>query len=317
MGLLWKGEKPHLKDSRTAALYRLQGQERRLRKDPKYQADYIKGMADYINRGLARLTTKKELENSPPWMAYIPYHGVYHPRKPDKLRIVFDMSEKLNGVSLNDCLLKGPDFLTSLLVVLLRFRTGLISIVADIEKMFHKVRVRTEDQAAMRFLWRHPGDRAPPMTYQMTVFLFGSVCSPSVCSFALRKAAIDISTEYLGVLALVSDNFYVDNYMGSVDLAEEGKKIVKELTTVLKRSSFRLTGWFSSSREIMASIEKEERTDSRWEHTFDPLPKDHALGEIYSSQEDAFLFKPVPRLEAKTNRAVLSAVISIFIILEY
>lgn len=172
--------------------------------------------------------------------------------------------------------------------------------------------MRTEDQAAMWFLWRHPGDRAPPMTYQMTVFLFGSIFSPSVCSFDLRKTARDSSTKYQSVVALVTDNFYVDNYLGSVNLAEEGKKIEKELITVLKRNGFRLTGWFFSSGEIMESIEKEKRADSRWDHTFDPLPTDHALGVIYSNQEDAFLFKPVPRLEAKPHRAVLSAVMSIF-----
>ncbi|XP_068759701.1 uncharacterized protein [Montipora capricornis] len=32
---------------------------------------------------------------------YIPHHGVYHPRKPGKIRVVFYCSAKFNGVSLN------------------------------------------------------------------------------------------------------------------------------------------------------------------------------------------------------------------------
>lgn len=40
---------------------------------------------------------------------YIPHHGVYHPRKPEKIRVVFDCSAKFAGTSLNDHLLTGPD----------------------------------------------------------------------------------------------------------------------------------------------------------------------------------------------------------------
>ena len=32
---------------------------------------------------------------------YLPHHGVYHPRKPDKIRVAFDCSSELNGRSIN------------------------------------------------------------------------------------------------------------------------------------------------------------------------------------------------------------------------
>jgi hypothetical protein len=38
---------------------------------------------------------------------YLLYFGVYHPRKPKKIRVVFDSSAEFHGVSLNKELLSG------------------------------------------------------------------------------------------------------------------------------------------------------------------------------------------------------------------
>ena len=51
-------------------------------------------------------------------------------RTVDRKLCVFDASAKLNGISLNSRLLRGPDLLTSLVGVLLRFRRFRIAISA-------------------------------------------------------------------------------------------------------------------------------------------------------------------------------------------
>ena len=75
-------------------------------------------MSDLITNGYAKLAT----ENGPigkTW--YIPHHGIYHPEKPGKLRVVFDCSAKYKGICLNDILLQGPDTTNNLVGLLLRF----------------------------------------------------------------------------------------------------------------------------------------------------------------------------------------------------
>ncbi|XP_062581170.1 uncharacterized protein LOC134242973 [Saccostrea cucullata] len=47
--------------------------------------------------------------------------AVFHPKKPESIRVVFDSSAKYQDVSLNSVLLQGPDLLNSLVGILLRF----------------------------------------------------------------------------------------------------------------------------------------------------------------------------------------------------
>ena len=109
------------------------------------------------------------------WKAwYIPHHGVYHPPKPGKIRVVFYCSAKFNGVSLNNMQYKGPDLTNSLVGVLTRFRQDKIGkeIEADIESRFHHVRVPDHDSSFLRFLWRQDANLArEPEEYQMCVHL--------------------------------------------------------------------------------------------------------------------------------------------------
>ena len=103
-----------------------------------------------------------------------------------KLRVVIYGTATFQGVSLNTELVKGPDLLTSLVGVLLRFRHYSVALSADTyDKMFHQVRVREVDGPALRFLWREPRSLEPPYDYQIGVQIFGAVSSPTICACAL------------------------------------------------------------------------------------------------------------------------------------
>lgn len=66
---------------------------------------------------------------------YLPIFGVYHPRKPNQLRAVFDSSAKYRGILLNDTLYTSPDLTNSLLGILLRFRREPVAVMGDIQQM--------------------------------------------------------------------------------------------------------------------------------------------------------------------------------------
>lgn len=89
---------------------------------------------------------------------YLPIFGVYHPKKPTQIRVVFDSSAKCDNVSLNDVLMTGPDLINSLLGVLLRFRKDLVAITADIQQMFYCFVVSEKHRNFLRFFWYEDND---------------------------------------------------------------------------------------------------------------------------------------------------------------
>ena len=89
----------------------------------------------YISNEHAQLTLACKLAKSG-W--YLQHHPVFHSHKPNKVRIVFDCAAQYNNCSLNKHLLKGSDFINSLVGVLTRFRMEKVAIVGDLEQMFHQ-----------------------------------------------------------------------------------------------------------------------------------------------------------------------------------
>ena len=136
MPLPFKEERPRLPSNRIVAKRRLDHLKRRFKTDKKYQEDYKCFMKDIIEHGDAERVPESELNQEITW--YIPHHGVYHPKKPGKIRVVFDCSSKYRGTSLNDHLLQGPDMTNTLIGVLCRFRQGQVAIMCDVERMFHQ-----------------------------------------------------------------------------------------------------------------------------------------------------------------------------------
>ena len=163
-------------------------QRKKMLRDENYRNDYVNFVNDVIAKGYARKVTDGLLETEPGKVWYIPHHSVYHPRKPQKICVVFDCSARYQGTSLNEQLMQGSDLTNSLVGVLTCFRQDPIAFMADIEAIFHQVRVPINQCNFLRFLWWPDGNLdAPLQEYQMMVHLFGAVSSPSCSNFALKQ----------------------------------------------------------------------------------------------------------------------------------
>ena len=187
--------RPHLPENKYHALVRLKHLKGKFERNPKFKEDYVTFMAGVIEGGEA-----ERAEDSPQdgnvW--YIPHQGVYHPRKPEKIRVVFDCSAKYEGTALNDHLLTGPDLTNGLTGVLCRFRKHPVAIICDVEKMFHRFHVSREDRNYLRFLWWEQGDtNSEPKEYRMKVHLFGAASSPGCANYGMKFLANENEREFI------------------------------------------------------------------------------------------------------------------------
>ena len=260
MSLPFKDRHAPVPSNKSQAWQRAIWLKKKRERDPKLYQDYKAFMEDILSKGYVRKVShdQKSLGEGTAW--YIPHHGVYHPHKPGKIRVVFDCSAKFMGKSLNDMLYKGPDLTSSLVGVLLRFREDRVAVMADIESMSHQVRVPDPYSSFLRFLWWEDGNLARELReYQMVVHLFGAISSPACANFALRKTAEDNHHSFPSdVVNTVKRNFYVDDCLKSLPEEQKAVEHVNSLRALLSRGGFKLTKWVSNSRDVLESIPENE-----------------------------------------------------------
>ena len=311
-GLPWK-EGATLPHNRSMAEHRLRLLHKKFRSDTAYAEKYTSQLEDYISKGYASTANDAHTTEGKVW--YIPHHGVTNPKKPGKLRVVFDAAARFRGISLNDALMQGPDLVNSLVGVLMRFRQHPVAIISDIEAMFHQVAVQDADRGALRFLWTRNGNPDSKVEeFQMNRFIFGAKPSPSAAALALASVASDFDEVYSPeVISTIKRNFYVDDMLKSVPTIADAIELSLRLRELLKKRGFNLTKWSSNQVSVLNSIPEPERApDVREMYIGDSLPVGTALGLLWSKHEDCFVFKVNSDLNCKTRRQLLSKVASLF-----
>ena len=312
MPLPFKDSDPVLPNNKSLAIQRLECLQRRFRKDVRYRNDYFKNMNDFISRGYAEKVNPSNADNI--W--YIPHHGVYHPQKPDKVRVVFDCSAKFKGESLNDYLLQGPDLTNSLLGVLCRFRQEQIAIVCDIEQMFLQFRVKSEHRNYLRFLWWDDNDTTKdPCEYRMNVHLFGAASSPGCANFGLKQIANDNEHLYGTEIAdFIRKDFYVDDGLKSVSSVDSAVNLIEGSKQLCKEGGLRLHKFCSNSKEVLKQIPTEDRANdvANIDLLVDKLPSTKTLGVQWCIESDTFQFRIVLNNKPLTRRGVLSVLSSVY-----
>ncbi len=153
VGLLWSEDDSNLPNNFGVASAQLRSLEKRLSTQKELNEKYQKTLEVDLEKGYVREVSRKELiETKDQMQWYLPHHPVVSAHK-DKVRRVCNAASKYKGQSLNDKLVAGPDLLTNLMGVSMRFREYPVAITADIEAMFMQVEVPPKDQRVLRFLW--------------------------------------------------------------------------------------------------------------------------------------------------------------------
>ncbi|XP_062713377.1 uncharacterized protein LOC134290292 [Aedes albopictus] len=294
-------------ESKRQALRRLQIMEKKMDSNPDFADRYCRKIQDYVDKGYARELEPGELTETPnTW--YLPHSSV---ATDEKFHLVMDAKAKSHGFSLNDLLLKGPDFVPPLIAVLIRARMKKIAFVADIREMFHQVLIRREDQESQRFLWRGMNRTDPPNEYVMQVMIFGAVSSPSMAQFIKNFNAKELEEKHPGVERAVVKQHYVDDYFDCADTKQEAIELVQRVIKVHDQGGFKLMKFSSNSRAVLAFLDPEIVADKESD--------DRVLGIEWDLQSDVFPLD-FPKLDQRfrtaeavpTKRQLLKLMMGIF-----
>jgi hypothetical protein len=307
---------PRLKlpNNRPLALRRAKALDINLQKNPTKKEHFLKFMDGILEHGHAEIAPPLS-EEEECW--FLPIFGIYHPKKPDQLRAVFDSSARYGGLSLNDTLLTGPDLTNNLLGVLLRFRREPVAIMGDIQQMFYCFKVQEDHRNFLRFFWYEENNPNKEMIeYRMTVHVFGNSPSPSIATYGLRKTAEVAEPEFgKDVTEFVEKNFYVDDGLLSLPTVPQAIDLMKRTQQALQvHGNLRLHKIASNHEDVLSAFPTDDLAKDMKELEFgkDSLPNQRSLGLNWNLEADIFFFQVATGDKPYTKRGVLSTVNSIF-----
>ncbi|KAI2655935.1 Heat-inducible transcription repressor HrcA [Labeo rohita] len=270
---------PHLPNNRHQALKRLMSLKRNLQRKPVTREHFLSFMDKIFKNGHAELAPPLG-EREEQW--YLPTFGVYHPKKPNQIRVVFDSSAQHSGISLDDVLLTGPDLNNTLL--------GDNDLSKDI------------------------------VDYHMRVHVFGNSPSPAVAIYCLHQS-VHISDFHVDpdVKHFVMHDFYVDDGLKYLLTVEAANSLLKKTQDVLSKSNLRLHKVAANNKEVMEDFPSTDCAGDLIDLDLeaDTLPMKHSLGLNWDLHTDCFLFGVCDAVKPYTRRGVLSTINSLYDLLGF
>ncbi|XP_072172545.1 uncharacterized protein [Diadema setosum] len=310
MPLPFRDETPSLPNNRVLAEKRLNHLKKKFERDPTYREQYTKQMNTLFSSKYAEVVSERGKEGK---VWYIPHHGM---KQPNKLRVLFDCSSQLRGISPNALLLIGPDLTNTLTGVLCRFRKEVIAFMCDVKGMFHQFHVNKEHRDYLRFLWWLNGDVSRRLSdCQMNVHLCGAASSPGCSNFGLKQIAKDYADEFgRDASEFIQNYFYVDDGLKSVSTEEEAIDLIVRTRRMCGRGRLHLHKIVSKSRKVMQAVPIDDRGKNVKELNLlhDKLPVEKALGVQWCLESDSFQFRISFQDKPPTRRGILSTVMSVY-----
>ena len=265
----WKEAGPPKQSNYDIALKRMFSAEKSFQKKGCFKV-VDEEVQKLLDQDFVKKVPPEQIDHGKPeW--YLPLQAVFTPERTTKVRLVFDSSSKgHDGLSLNDYLEKGPNFINSLFDVLAAWRWNEVAFTGDVRKMFNQVLVHPDDQVYHRFLWRSKTNDSPTV-YQWLRLNFGDKPAPDIATNAINTLAKLSQAEFPEAAKELQDHAYVDDIGGSRATTAKAEQIINDIDAILEKGHFQIKTWHSNQTEIDQSND-ERSTDLlglRWDKQTD------------------------------------------------
>ncbi|XP_074099940.1 uncharacterized protein LOC141528017 [Cotesia typhae] len=290
-----------LGNSYTSALRRFLSLEERLAEDEKIRDDYIAFLQEYKDLMHMSLTSESSSEQG----FYFPHHAVINKDSvTTKTRVVFNGSSKTSsGISLNDTLMVGPKLQDDLFVILIRYRTHLIVITADIEKIYRQVLVHPKDRRFQKILFRSKPTE-PICTFTLNTVTYGSSPGSHLAIRSLHQLADDEGHAYPLAAVVLKSDFYVDDVLSGAETRQDAETLRDQLKEITKKGGFTLRKWASNDPSLLYNCDEHPSTTHM---SLEPDTTVKTLGIQWNAKEDTIFYSVnISKNRTVTKRSILS-----------
>ena len=286
----WLIPKQNLPDNRTAVMGVMNSTARKLSRDPTWRGTYENQLKDLMRNGFAKEITDLEVSD---WIKgggkvyYIAHQVALNPAsKSTPVRVVFNSSQVHKGYSLNNSWPLGPDIMTSLHGLLLRFREDVLGAQGDIKKMYYMVRISKEEQMMQLFLWKFNNEDTIK-TFAMTRLVMGNKPSSNFSQIAVKETTKleDFTGRYPIASKALNENGYVDNVLITATDKDLMDKKITEIELVAGKGGFYFKPWIVSGEDIPQQIIKVQLPNAITEE------EEKALGVYWNVKNDELYVK--------------------------
>jgi hypothetical protein len=215
-----------------------------------------------------------------------------------------------SGVSLNDCLLKGPPALADLYTVTLGIREHKVAFTKDISKFYQCVEPDKAAQHVRRILWRFGEKSREPTIFVTTRVNYGDRPAGCIAIAAVRETASRFGEGKERAPWFLKNRTYVDDDTGGGSSTEAAKQVSQDMEDILGNGGFRFKETVMSGDLLGKDWELRKVLGLRWDTQRDEVSVEIKLnyGEKVKGaylEEDAPLADLASALRRVITRRVL------------
>ena len=288
--LPFRPDHPPLPDNEFVCQKRLKSMHGKLVKDEEVALKYDAVIKQYERERIVERVPDEERYNTSNGVHYLPHRGVINEeRETTKLRVVFDASCKVGkSPSLNNCLYPGPNLISKIFDILLRFRMNPIAMISDIKQAFNQVEIDPEHQDFLRFLWyENPLDSSSPLIpYRFLRLVMALTSSPFILNATIRHHLQKFEASDSVFVKEFLKDLYVDDVPSGSATLTEAKRFYEKSSSMLKSGGFHLRKWNSNSKELQAFFDEKESPELKGSSRLKKV-----LGVEWDLDSDEFLFR--------------------------
>ena len=232
-----------LTDNREQVIARAKSLEKRLIKSGMKEC-YDGQLKDFIARGAIVELSDEERDSYDGPVNYLDHHGVLSDSATTPYRFVINSSLDNNGsgVSLNDCIPKGPNSIKSLLGCIITFRSYPHVVVFDLSKCYQQMFTGEKEKHLRRIVWRFNTNEYWK-TFAFLRVTYGdriAACALEVAKKLILEWGMEIHPETALKMGLAD---YVDDCNAGADTNEEIDVFIGDI--IKAGDKFKYTGTIS------------------------------------------------------------------------